>query len=120
MGLLDTVRNPAFRMGLRRSAQIWRHNIPPYPALPPLDMEGVPLPLPYQPSPFDRDGNLLTHNELTDKVQAWSRKMEEVGRENDSRVSAWGWGLRVGLSLMVLAYLSIIALMGLLVFCVIG
>ena len=30
MGLLDTVRNPAFRMGLRRSAQIWRHNIPPY------------------------------------------------------------------------------------------
>jgi hypothetical protein len=44
MGLLDTVRNPAFRMGLRRSAQIWRHNIPPYPALPPLDMEGILLP----------------------------------------------------------------------------
>lgn len=46
--------------------------------------------------------------------------MEEVGRENDFRVSAWGWGLLVGLSLMVLAYLSIIALMSLLVFCVIG
>lgn len=42
--------------------------------------------------------------------------MEEVGRENDSRVLAWEWGLRVGLSLMVLAYLSIIALIGLLVF----
>lgn len=42
--------------------------------------------------------------------------MEKVGRENDFRVSAWGWGLRVGLSLMVLAYLSIIALMSLLVF----
>lgn len=115
MGLLDTVRNPAFRMGLRRSAQIWRHNIPPYPALPPLDMEGILLPA-VSPSPFDRDGNWLTQNELTDKVQAWSRKMEEVGRENDSRVLAWGWGLRVGLSLMVLAYLSIIALIGLLVF----
>lgn len=116
MGLLDTVRNPAFRMGLRRFVQIWRHNIPPYPALPPLDMEEILLPLPYQPSPFDRDGDLLTRNEFNDKVQAWSRKMEEVGRENDSRVSAWGWGLRVGLSLMVLAYLSIIALMGLPVF----
>lgn len=87
MGLLDTVRNPAFRMGLRRSVQIWRHNIPPYPVLPPLEMDGILLPLPYQPSPFDRDGDWLTQNEFDDEVQAWSRKMEEVGRENDFRVS---------------------------------
>ena len=108
MGFLDTVRNPAFRMGLRRSVQIWRHNIPPYPALPPLDMDGILLPLPHQPSPFDRDGDLLTRNEFNDEVQAWSRKIEEVSRENDSRVLAWGWGLWVGLSLMVLFYLSLI------------
>ena len=119
MGFLDTVRNPAFRMGLRRSVQIWRHNIPPYPALPPLDMDGILLPLPHQPSPFDRDGDLLTRNEFNDEVQAWSRKIEEVSRENDSRVLAWGWGLWVGLSLMVLFYLFLVALVGVLVFCVV-
>lgn len=81
MGLLDTVRNPAFRMGLRRSVQIWRHNIPPYPVLPPLDMDGILLPLPYQPSPFDRDGDWLTQNEFDDEVQAWSRKWKRsVGK----------------------------------------
>lgn len=120
MGLLDTARNPAFRMGLRRSMQIWRYNIPPYPALPPLDMDNILLPLPYQPSPFDRDGDWLTQNEFNDRVQAWGRKLEEVGRENDSRISAWEWGLRVGLSLMVLFYLSLIALVGVLVFYVVG
>lgn len=119
MGFLDTVRNPAFRMGLRRSVQIWRHNIPPYPALPPLDMDGILLPLPHQPSPFGRDGDLLTRNEFNDEVQAWSRKIEEVSRENDSRVLAWGWGLWVGLSLMVLFYLFLVALVGVLVFCVV-
>ena len=47
--------------------------------------------------------------------------MEEVGKGKCIfAYRRWGWGLLVGLSLMVLAYLSIIALMSLLVFCVIG
>lgn len=86
MGLWKTVRNPVFRMGLRRSMQIWRHNIPPYPALPPLDIDNILLPLPYRPSPFDSDGDWLTQNEFDDRVQAWGRKLEAVGRENDSRI----------------------------------
>lgn len=120
MGLWKTVRNPVFRMGLRRSMQIWRHNIPPYPALPPLDIDNILLPLPYRPSPFDSDGDWLTQNEFDDRVQAWGRKLEAVGRENDSRILAWEWGLRVGLSLMVLFYLSPIALVGVLVFYAVG
>lgn len=83
-------------------------------------MDNILLPLPYQPSPFDRDGDWLTQNEFNDSVQAWSRKLEEVGRENDSRVSAWEWGLWVGVSLMNLFYLSLIALVGVLVFSVVG
>ena len=120
MGLWETMRNPAFRMGLHRATQIWRHCTPPYPTLPPLDMSKILLPLPYQPSPFDGKGDWLSQGEFDEKVQAWSRGVDKVNKENDLRMSAWEWGMRVGLALMLMFYLLLIVLVGFLVFCVVG
>lgn len=119
MKLIRTLRSPAFRMGLRRSVRVWRHVTPPYPALPPLDLGGVFLPFPRQPSPFDRDGEWLDPNEFDRRVQSWGREVERVNRENELRAAVWCRGLHVGIGLIVSAHVLAFALMGIVVFCLV-